>query len=132
MGVKWLFGLILILVSSSCAIVRHQPVYKLALLAPFEGRYREVGYNALYAARMALQDADGRITLLPVDDGGSAENAQSRAKALELDTSVIGVIVLGPHAIQENILTEFTTLPTIIVGEWGAQPTSHVFIASNP
>ena len=29
------------------------PVMRLALLAPFEGRYREVGYQALYAARLA-------------------------------------------------------------------------------
>ncbi|MBE2183871.1 MAG: hypothetical protein IAE89_10635, partial [Anaerolineae bacterium] len=26
-------------------------VQRIALLAPFEGRYREIGYNALYAAR---------------------------------------------------------------------------------
>ncbi len=131
MGVKWLLGLILVLISSSCAVIRYEPVYKLALLAPFEGRYREVGYNALYAARLALKDT-GQITLLPVDDGGSAEHAQARAKALERDRSVIGVIIVSPNAIDENTLDQFTSLPAIVIGEWGAQPTPHVFIASNP
>ncbi len=39
---------------SACAVKRTPTIYRIALLAPFEGRYREIGYNALYAARMAF------------------------------------------------------------------------------
>src|SRR5690349_2126250 len=43
---------------SGCAITPHELTPRIALLAPFEGRYREVGYNAYYAVRLAFVDAN--------------------------------------------------------------------------
>ncbi|MCS7070642.1 MAG: hypothetical protein NZM00_03995, partial [Anaerolinea sp.] len=66
---KKVFALIAIALLTGCTV--HQTAPRIALIAPFEGRYREVGYNALYAARLALADAESGVQLLPLDDGGS-------------------------------------------------------------
>ena len=46
-----------------------EPPPVIALFAPFEGRYQEFGYDALYAARLALADQDSVIDLVAYDDG---------------------------------------------------------------
>ena len=97
------------------------PVMRLALLAPFEGRYREVGYQALYAARLALADATPHpIELLPVDDGGTSASAADRARALAGDPLVRGVVLLGRAAADETVLAALDRLPVIIAGCWDA------------
>jgi hypothetical protein len=103
----------------SCAVVRTEPTTRIALLAPFEGRYREVGYEALYAARLALNDS-GRtdIELLPVDDGGTPESAANRARALAQDPQVIAVLTLGYAATHADI--QFDTRPAYTIGNWEA------------
>lgn len=107
---------------------------RIALLAPFESRYREIGYDALYAARLALQDAGTtKIELLPVDDGGSAAHAADRARALARDPLVAAVLVLGPDATTPAALNAFDDLPVLVVGNWGASPVhDRVFILSSP
>ncbi len=116
--------LILASLISACAVVRSETVVKVALLAPFEGRYREVGYNALYAARLALQDAGTtNVELLPVDDGGTIQSAADRARALALDPAVGAVVALGYAATDESVLTAFGDIPVVIVGHWSAIPT---------
>ncbi|MEM6281408.1 MAG: hypothetical protein AAF787_04370 [Chloroflexota bacterium] len=91
---------------------------RIALLAPFEGRYREVGYQALYAARMAIAET-GRIDLelLAVDDGGSGATAVDRAAALNNDPLVKMVLVLGPHSADERVI-DLLEKPALVVGEW--------------
>ena len=89
-------GLPLLLALLFTACVPSATPMKLALLAPFEGRFREIGYNALYAIRLAFDDAKPRnIQLLAVDDGGSVESAVARVKALNLDPAVAAIIALG-------------------------------------
>lgn len=120
----------LLLALSGCALARAGAPVRVALLAPFEGRYREVGYNALYAARLALQDAGApTVELLPVDDGGSADSAASRARALALDPHTRVVIALGCAAASADTLAAFGDLPVLVAGHWGAQPTKpEVFV----
>ena len=73
---------------SACAAETHVP-RKIALLAPFEGQYRDIGYNALYALRMAFADTRPHDTqLLAIDDGGTVESAIDRVRALNLDPAV--------------------------------------------
>lgn len=124
---------VLALLLGACAVVRSPQVVRLALLAPFEGRYREVGYNALYAARAAVEDSAGlRIDLLPVDDGGSVASALDRAAALALDPLVLAVIALGYDATAPETQAAYGTLPVVIVGHWGAQPqTERIFILAS-
>jgi len=76
-----------------------RPVVKFGLVAPFEGRYRPVGYDAIYAARLAVRERNAaggvggyRVELVAYDDGGDAASAVERARQLALDAQVVAVI----------------------------------------
>jgi hypothetical protein len=75
------------------------PVVKVGLVAPFEGRHRDVGYDVLYSARLAVREInaaggiDGtRIALVALDDGGNPEYAQATARSLLIDPNVVAVV----------------------------------------
>jgi len=75
------------------------PVIKFGLVAPFEGRYRPIGYDAIYAARLAVRERNAsggvggyRVELVAYDDGGDAQAAVERARQLALDPQVMAVI----------------------------------------
>lgn len=111
---------------------------RIALLAPFEGTYAEIGYNALYAARLGLADMQADLTLLAVDDGGTSEQAHARYRALQQDTSVRAIMVMGPAA-SGAVLNDASgageNAPTIIIGLWSAVPPTlpdNVWMASSP
>lgn len=127
-----LWAAIVITLSCGCG-TRPGTITRVALLAPFEGRYREVGYNAYYAAKLAIQDfGKSDIELLAIDDGGTVASAADRAKALAGDPLVKAVIALGYAATDEITQQAFENLPVLIVGGWGAKPeTDTIFILAN-
>lgn len=134
MVVKRLPLLLLLLIAlTGCAVVRGDGVTRIALLAPFEGRYREVGYDMLYAARLGLAESDiTGIELLAVDDGGDTLHAADRARALSQNPTVAGVILVGITATAIDV-QEALTAPTLIVGHWGAEPASaNIYMLSHP
>lgn len=110
------------------------PIQRLALLAPFEGRYREIGYNALYAARLAWQDFGSlTVELLPLDDGGTPASAAERARGLAQDPLVKVVIALGYDAASQDVQLALAGIPLVVVGNWNAQPVSgSTFVLANP
>ena len=122
----------LLVILASCARYPTAQPMRIALLAPFEGRHRHVGYDALYAARLALHESGARsIELLPIDDGGTPVQAADRAAALAADPEVSVVIVLGESATQNDAFARFADLPVIVAGRWGDLPASDsVFILS--
>jgi hypothetical protein len=124
----------LALLMSACAVTRSEPVLRIALLAPFEGRYREIGYNALYAARLALQDAgQTQVELLPIDDGGTVITAVDRALALKQDPLVKVVIVSGHSAAYIDVLNALSDVPVLVVGNWWPAPeTSDAYFLHTP
>ncbi len=76
-----------------------QPVIKIGLVAPFEGRYRPIGYEAIYAARLAIREINARggingrrIELVALDDRGEPEKAVTAARQLVLDPQVVAVV----------------------------------------
>jgi branched-chain amino acid transport system substrate-binding protein len=76
-----------------------RPSVKIGLVAPFEGQYRYVGYDVIYAVRLAIREAnavDGvagyAIELVAYDDGGDPESAALQARKLDIDPQVLGVI----------------------------------------
>jgi len=88
---------------SACASVR--PVVKIGLVAPFEGRYRAIGYDAIYSARLAVREineaggigaVDGaggyRVALVALDDRGDPALARETAAALAVDPAVVAVV----------------------------------------
>ena len=109
----------LVLTLASCRTIHHNLPSKIALLAPFEGKYREIGYNALYAVRLAFGDAEPQdVQLLAIDDGGTVESAIARVNALNLDPAVAAIIALGPAATHAS--TQIANdKPLILVGNWG-------------
>jgi ABC-type branched-subunit amino acid transport system substrate-binding protein len=74
-------------------------VVKIGLVAPFEGRYRPIGYEAIYAARLAIREINAqggingqRIELVALDDRGEPEKAITAARQLVLDPQVVAVV----------------------------------------
>src|SRR5919108_607445 len=64
-----------------------RPVVKIGLVAPFEGRYREVGYEVIYAVRLAVREANAgggvagySVELTALDDGGDSALAAHQAR----------------------------------------------------
>ncbi|MFN8595427.1 MAG: ABC transporter substrate-binding protein [Anaerolineae bacterium] len=85
------------LVLTACAAT--QPVVKIGLVAPFEGRYRLVGYEAVYAARLAIREINAqggvngyRLELVALDDRGETDRAVTAARQLIADPQVVAVI----------------------------------------
>lgn len=85
-----------------------RPVVKIALVAPFEGRYRDVGYEVIYAVRLAVREANANggvagysVELLALDDVGSVEMAVEQARKVTTDPQVVGVV---GHWLEETTL----------------------------
>jgi ABC-type branched-subunit amino acid transport system substrate-binding protein len=75
------------------------PVVRIGLVAPFEGRHREIGYDVIYAGRLAIREWNDRggvqgyrVELVAFDDSGDLEQAEIAARSLALDPMVVGVI----------------------------------------
>lgn len=116
--------LVLLLLVSGCSLIRQPSITKIALLAPFEGRYREIGYDALYAARLAIADSSSEwIDLLATDDGGSVASAVDRARAIQHDPAIALTLILGPYASDAAVQRAFGSHPVLIIGHWNARPT---------
>lgn len=114
---------VLIVLLSGCTVFRGEQVRKIALLAPFEGRYREIGYDALYAVRLAIADSGfTTIDLLAIDDGGSVESAIDRAHAIQQDSAIEVVVALGSFSTASEVQVAYGDTPVIIVGHWNAEP----------
>ena len=114
----WL-AILLALALTGCAAAPRDENRKLALLAPFEGEYRAVGYNALYAVRMAIGDSEREgWQLLALDDGGSPESARDRVRALNFDPAVKAIVALGSGA-QHPTAQQANDKPMVFVGGWG-------------
>ncbi len=94
---KALVALLSAFLVAGCASV--DPVVKIGLVAPFEGRHREIGYDAIYSARLAVQQineaggvAGHRVALVALDDRGDPELARQAAASLAVDPGVVAVL----------------------------------------
>lgn len=120
---RFFLSLVWLVLLSACAAVPPTP-RKIALLAPFEGQYREIGYEALYAAQLGVQGYSGPSTyiILPLDDGGTEATARERARALTFDSSIVFVLALGPYATTPEVQAAYGDLPVLMVGYWPSIP----------
>ncbi|MGC9399048.1 MAG: ABC transporter substrate-binding protein [Anaerolineae bacterium] len=91
--------LIFVLFGSACRPQPLFPVVKIGLVAPFEGRYRAIGYDAIYAARLAVREinagggVDGRrLALVAYDDRNDPQLARTLARNLTIDPQVVAVL----------------------------------------
>lgn len=98
--VRLVLALVISLLLAACAVV--DPVVKIGLVAPFEGRHRVLGYDAVYAARLAVRQVNAaggvggaRVALVALDDGGDRELARQTAASLVVDPDVVAVVGHG-------------------------------------
>jgi ABC-type branched-subunit amino acid transport system substrate-binding protein len=95
------------LLSAACApVALTRPVTKLGLIAPFEGTQRARGYEALYAAKLALRERNAaggasgwQVELVALDQDDQPELLVRQFHALAVDPDVTYVIGLaaGPE-----------------------------------
>ena len=76
-----------------------RPTVKIGLVAPFEGRYRYVGYDVFSAVRLALHEANEAggvggysVELVAYDDGADVVMAVEQARKLAADPQVVAAI----------------------------------------
>jgi branched-chain amino acid transport system substrate-binding protein len=84
-----------------------RPTVKIGLVAPFEGRYRYVGYDVIYAVRLAVREANAaggvggyspstgsgyHVELVAYDDGADPAMAVEQARKLAADPQVVAAI----------------------------------------
>lgn len=75
------------------------PTVKIGLIAPFQGRNREIGYDVIYSARLAVREINQkggingqRVSLVAIDDLGDLTLAQTAAESMVLDPEVVAVL----------------------------------------
>lgn len=91
---------IAVLLAASCAFPGSvRPTVKIGLVAPFEGRYRYVGYDVIYAVRLALREVNAKggvagydVELVAYDDRGDPALAMEQARKLDIDPEVLGAL----------------------------------------
>lgn len=78
-----------------------RPVVKIGLVAPFEGLYRPLGYDALYGVKLAVRERNAAggvggamVELVALDDHLDPARAADVAREMAVDPDVMGVI--GP------------------------------------
>lgn len=81
-----------------------RPTVKIGLVAPFEGRYRYVGYDVIYAVRLGLRQANEAggvgpstgstyyVELAAYDDSADPAMADEQARKLAVDPEVVAAI----------------------------------------
>lgn len=96
----WIAGALAVLLAFLLTACQETaPVAKIGLVAPFEGRQRDVGYDAVYAARLAVREINARaardglrLELVALDDSGEVDLARQSAASLVLDPAVVAVV----------------------------------------
>jgi len=96
LGVLFILGWLIV----SCAGLRStRPVVKIGLVAPFEGLYRHLGYEVLYAVKLAVRERNAAggvsgymVELVGLDDGNDPARARLQARKMIVDSDVMGVI----------------------------------------
>jgi len=76
-----------------------RPVIKIGLVAPFEGLYRHLGYDVLYAVKLAVRERNAAggvsgymVELVALDDNNNSLQAPLQARKMAVDADVMGVI----------------------------------------
>ncbi len=101
-------------------------IIKVGLVAPFEGSYRHVGYDAVYAARLAVREINAaggiggwQLELVAYDDRGDAALAAQIAGNLIIDPDVVAVIghYRPETSAAAGTVYAYAELPNLIIGD---------------
>ena len=95
----WLCVLLLLAVGGCTATGSTKPIAKVGLVAPFEGLYRPLGYEVLYAVKLAIRERNASggvagymVELVALNDDNEPAVAAQRAREMAVDPDVVGVI----------------------------------------
>jgi hypothetical protein len=77
-----------------------KPTVKIGLSSPFEGLYRDMGYEALYGARLAVRERNAAggvgqrflVELVALNDFNEADKAVEQARKMAVDSQILGVL----------------------------------------
>jgi hypothetical protein len=77
-----------------------KPTVKIGLSAPFEGLHRDLGYEALHAVRLAVQERNAAggiggsywVELVALNDFDEPEQAAAQAEKMAIDPLILGVM----------------------------------------
>lgn len=96
LGVLFILGW---LICSCAGLGSTKPVVKIGLVAPFESLYRHLGYEMLYAVKLAVRERNAaggvsghKVELVALDDGNDPTQAPLQARKMIVDPDVMGVI----------------------------------------
>jgi branched-chain amino acid transport system substrate-binding protein len=95
----WLCVLLLLAVGGCTVSSSTKPIVKVGLVAPFEGLYRPLGYEVLYAVKLAIRERNASggvagymVELVALNDDNEPAVAAQRAREMAVDPDVVGVI----------------------------------------
>ncbi len=107
-----------------------EPTVKIGLSAPFEGLYRDLGYEVLHAVRLAVRQrndaggVDGRylVELVALNDLNEAEEAVQQAREMAVDPGVLGVLGGWSPLTAQGAAAEYNDLGLAFVApDWDPQ-----------
>jgi ABC-type branched-subunit amino acid transport system substrate-binding protein len=95
----WAFASCFLLLASCTFPGTVRPTIKIGLVAPFEGQYRYVGYDVIYAVRLAVREVNKAggvggysVELVAYDDAADPARAIEQARKLAVDPEVVAAI----------------------------------------
>jgi branched-chain amino acid transport system substrate-binding protein len=118
-----------------------RPTVKIGLVGPFEGWHRPRGYDALWAARLAVQEVneDGGLAghlveLVALDDHLDPRQSAQRAQELVADPAVVGVVGCLSPSTAESARRVYSTagLPLITLASVEARGDGVFVLAPAP
>lgn len=110
-----------------------RPTVKIGLVAPFEGRYRYVGYDLFPAVRLALREVNAAggvggyaVELVAYDDEGDPMMAIQQARKLAVDTEVM--VALGHFRAETTAaaIPYYAAAGLPLVASGGLEPVTQV------
>ena len=95
----WLCVLLSLAVEGCTVSGSTKPIVKIGLVAPFEGLYRPLGYEVLYAVKLAVRERNASggvagymVELVALNDDNEPAVAAQRAREMAVDPDVVGVV----------------------------------------
>ncbi|MBI2846168.1 MAG: branched-chain amino acid ABC transporter substrate-binding protein [Chloroflexi bacterium] len=99
MGYRQRWSILLSILLLGCSFQVTPPLLKIGVVAPFEGQYRSIGYDVLWAVKLAVGEINAaggvagyRVELVALNDDGDPQEASQRAQELAMDPNVLGVL----------------------------------------
>lgn len=140
--------LLLLLLFLTACTASTRPTLKVALVAPFEGRYREVGYEVIYAVRLAVREVNAAggiagygVELVALDDGGDPLSAATQARKASADPQVLAALghwlepttqAAAPEYAAAQLPLLATTAGPLPAGAFRVWPTAATLLMAEP